>query len=114
MGKPKAGTTSNRVKKTEYKDDERIKKQHLRFLKRNTAILTSADEIWTKEFKVTSLGNNKLRVKGVGVQAVKLALKRIGVDTAKVLDAVLQRNWKQVQMLVPYVPQEVDYKVVAE
>ena len=88
-------------------------KNWLRFLKRDTAIVTpeEAQAIEAKGFILNykgKLSGARSRVKAVGVQAVITAL-RTKEDVKKVMDAIHNNDWTSVSRLVQPLGLPVDY-----
>ena len=94
--------------------DARAKARNwLRFLKRDTAIVTTqeAQQLTAAGFAVQTKGktsSTKTRIKAVGVQAVVQAI-RAKEDVQKVAQAVKNNDWTSVSRLVQPIGTPVDY-----
>jgi hypothetical protein len=107
MAKPVKGNKNKRP----ASDERRLKSAHLNNLKRNVAIISSREST-PDGFKVTSVSKEKIRIKGPGAQAIKLATHKNRED---VIQAVAQRNWTRVVTLIPMeTAAPIDYKNTQE
>lgn len=93
MAKPTKGNKTKRPNS----DEGRLKAAHLKALKGNVAIVSSSFKV-PEGFKTSKVTNTKIRVKGVGAQAIKQASNKVREE---VITAVAQRNWTRVVTLIP-------------
>lgn len=87
----------------------------LRFLKRDTAIVTPSEiqQIEKLGFKITYKGRvsgMRSRIKAIGVQAVVQAI-RLREDAQKVVHAIYNNDWTSVVRLVQPLDLPIDYKM---
>lgn len=107
MSKPTKGNKTKRPNS----DEARLKKAHLNSLKRDKAVVSSNFSV-PEGFKITKVSNSKIRIKGPGAQAIKLASNKHRLE---VIEAVAQRNWTRVVNLVPMETlAPIDYKTTQQ
>jgi len=105
MAKPVKGSRNKRP----ASDVARLASAHLLMLKGDKAIVSKSFEV-PDGFKSTSINDKQVRVKGLGIQAIKQASNK---DRDEVIRAVADRNWKRVVTLIPREDAApIDYKVV--
>ena len=107
MAKPVKGNKTKRP----ASDERRLKTAHLNNLKREVAIVHCRFSV-PDGFKVTTVSKEKIRIKGPGAQAIKLASSK---TREEVIQAVAQRNWSRVVTLIPMeTPEKINYNVPEE
>ena len=107
MAKPVKGNKTKRP----ASDERRLKAAHLNNLKREVAVVHSRFSV-PEGFKVTTVSKEKIRIKGPGAQAIKLASNKNRDD---VVEAVTQRNWTRVVTLIPReTSAPIDYKNIED